>query len=126
MSRSRMGRRIAALLGALTLLILAAGVVSAHEGREVAGYDIDLGFRNEPVFVGEESGLEFWVMKDEKPVSGLELTLKAQVIYQDQTRDLPLSAKWDDPGGYESVFLPDGGRRLHVPSVRLHRGQCHR
>ena len=47
----------------------------------MAGYAMEVGFIDEPVFVGDKSGLEFSVMKDDQPVEGLEQTLTAQVTY---------------------------------------------
>ena len=40
------------------------------------------------------------------PVDGLEETLKAEVIFGDQTMELPLNARFGTPGAYESVFFP--------------------
>ena len=125
-------RRISSLaaagsLGLVSALLLASPpAVEAHETREIADgqYQIVIGFMNEPVFAGDKSGLEFWVYQlggaatpaagaeasdDEvvgPPVEGLEETLQAEVIYEDQTMDLPLTAIWDEPGGYYSVFFP--------------------
>jgi hypothetical protein len=98
--------RAAAALGLTAGLLLVAVPASAHEERTVAGYDMEVGLINEPVFVGDKSGLEFSVMKDDQPVLGLEQTLTAQVIYQDQTRDLDVEARDDSPGWYESAFIP--------------------
>ncbi len=103
------------------LLIASPLAVEAHETRAIADgqYQIVVGFMNEPVFAGDKSGLEFWVTEapaatptagDEEaegaPVEGLEETLQAEVIYEDQTMALPLTAMWDDPAGYYSVFFP--------------------
>src|SRR3954447_15914174 len=101
----------------VTALLLGAPLLprtaEAHEVRQIADgrYQIVVGFMNEPVFAGDKSGLEFFVTdlsapatpvaaaasdgdEDEEsawaPVDGLEKTLKAEVIYQDQTLELPL------------------------------------
>jgi hypothetical protein len=92
----------------------------AHETRTIADgqYQIVIGFMNEPVFAGDKSGLELWVTEaaaatpaadaeaEGAPVEGLAETLQAEVIHGDQTMALPLTAKWDEPGGYYSVFFP--------------------
>jgi hypothetical protein len=109
---------------ALSALLLLASPLAAeaHETRTIADgqYQIVIGFMNEPVFAGDKSGLEFWVTEatgatpaagvaeetEGAPVEGLEETLQAEVIYQDQTMALPLTAMWDDPSGYYSVFFP--------------------
>jgi hypothetical protein len=104
--RTIVGRSGAALFIATIALGLVPGLVAAHEERDVAGYDVEVGLIDEPVYVGERSGLEFFVHKDDKGITGLESTVKAQVIYQGQSRDLPISAREDEDGAYESVFIP--------------------
>ena len=110
-------------IGLVSALLLASPLaVEAHESRTIADgqYTIVAGFMNEPVFAGDKSGLEFWVTEaaaatpaaaageetEGAPVEGLEETLQAEVIYEDQTMALPLTAMWDDPAGYYSVFFP--------------------
>lgn len=109
----------AAVLGC-ALLVTMPFTADAHESRTIADgkYQIVVGFMNEPVFAGDKSGLEFWVTDisqatpaageeaEGAPVEGLDETLKAEVIFEDQTMELPLEATWDEPGGYGSVFFP--------------------
>jgi hypothetical protein len=99
-------RRLVAVAAAAMFALLASGVASAHEEREVAGYAVVVGFIDEPVYVGQKSGLEFFVNKGETPVEGLEQTLKAEVIKDDAKRDLPLEARYGEKGAYESYFFP--------------------
>jgi len=99
-------RRLAAFGVAGILLLLAATPVLAHEERQVAGYDMEVGLIDEPVAVGDKSGLEFFVHKDDQPVEGLESTVKATVTFGSQTMDLPITADDDDAGRYFSVFYP--------------------
>jgi hypothetical protein len=102
-------------------LVAVPTAVDAHETRTIADgrYEIVVGFMNEPVYAGDKSGLEFWVTEaptatpaaadaeaEGAPVEGLIETLQAEVIYEDQTLALPLTAMWDEPGGYYSVFFP--------------------
>lgn len=91
---------------ALAAVLAASATTSAHEQRDVAGYSMVVGFIDEPVFTGQKSGLEFQVTQAEQPITGLEETLQAQAIYQGQTRDLALSARFGEDGWYESVFFP--------------------
>jgi len=100
------GRRLVAVAVASLLTLLVAGVAAAHEERNVAGYTFEVGFIDEPVFVGQKSGLEFFVHKGDTAVQGLESTLKAEVIFQGQKRDLPITAREGDPGAYQSEFIP--------------------
>jgi hypothetical protein len=106
MSLTPIGRRVGACLVACMLAMLSAGLVAAHEERDVAGYHFEVGFISEPVFVGDKSGLEFFVHKGDTPVEGLEKTITAEVIYGGQKRPLELTAREGDPGAYESVFIP--------------------
>jgi hypothetical protein len=99
-------RAALAAAGGLLVLALSVTAVLAHEQREVAGYSFVVGLVGEPVFTGQKSGLEFQVTQDEEPVEGLEETLEAEVIHQDQRRGLPLSPRFGEPGWYESIFFP--------------------
>src|SRR6185312_2954778 len=93
----RFGGGIAALVAATLLTFGLASSVLAHEERKVGAYDMEVGFIAEPVYVGERSGLEIHVTKDDKAVEGLETTLKAQVTFGTQQRDLTLAAREEDP-----------------------------
>lgn len=96
---------IAAVLALFTAAVI-PGVAVAHEDREVAGYQVVLGFIDEPVFVGQKSGLELFVSRGDQPIAGLEQTLQAEVIKDDQRRELPLSPRFGEEGAYQSYFFP--------------------
>lgn len=100
----RIGR--AAVLGAVLTMLVGIGAASAHESREVGEYTFVVGFLDEPVFTGEESGLDLRVSRGEEPVEGLEGTLQAEVTFDGQSRDLEISPVFDEPGAYRSVFFP--------------------
>jgi hypothetical protein len=99
----RIGR--AAVL-AIAIVALTAGAAQAHEVREVGDFTFVVGLIDEPVFTGQKSGLEFFVTRDEEPVEGLEQTLQAEVAFESQTRELEISPRFGEAGGYESVFFP--------------------
>jgi hypothetical protein len=111
MPRFRAFRPPLAIGGALLLTILAASPAFAHEQRTVNGYTFAVGFIDEPVFVGDKSGLEFFVDKDNQPVAGLEKTLKATVAQGSATRTLPISADDNAAGRYFSAFIPTAAGR---------------
>jgi len=96
---------IAAVLALFTAALI-PGVAVAHEDREVAGYQVVIGFIDEPVFVGQKSGLELFISRGGQPVAGLEQTLQAEVIKDDQRRELPLSPRFGEEGAYQSYFFP--------------------
>ncbi|HTS14754.1 MAG TPA: hypothetical protein VMH24_03745 [Candidatus Sulfotelmatobacter sp.] len=106
-----LGRRLlAAVLAGVagTVLVLAAVVpVFAHQQVDFGPYHLEIGFIDEPVYVGDKSGLEFDVFNGDNPVEGLEKTLKAQVIYQGQSRDLDIEPETDDSDNfYRAYFIP--------------------
>jgi hypothetical protein len=100
----RIGRH--AVLGALLTTLVTAGVVLAHEVREVGDLTFVVGFLDEPVYSGEKSGLDLRVTRGDQPVEGLEESLQATVTFDDMTRELPISPAFGDPGAYRSVFFP--------------------
>jgi hypothetical protein len=95
-----------AVIGAMCALVLGTGIAFAHEEREVGAYGLVVGFIDEPVYSGQKSGLELLVTSGGQPVDGLEETLQAEVTFDEQRRDLPLSPRFGEPGWYQSVFFP--------------------
>ena len=106
---------LAMVIGLLAALMSVAPVLG-HESRQVGEYGMVVGFIDEPVFVGQKSGLEFLVTRNDEPVEGLEESLVAEVIKDDQTRDLPLSPRFGQPGWYQSYFFPtvEGPYTFHI------------
>jgi hypothetical protein len=114
-NRARLGIAVAA--AAMALLALSGGSVLAHEVRQVGGYTFVVGFIDEPVFVGQKSGLEILVTTgDEEPVEGLEETLIAEAVQGDATRELALSPRFGEPGWYQSFFFATraGAYTFHI------------
>ena len=116
-----------ALRGGLVavLILLVPIVASAHESRELGGgqYQVEIGFIDEPAFVGEKNGLFFHVGKpsaagvgtpapdsgaegEETPVLGLADTLQAEVIRGAEKLELELRPSFSDPGSYNGYFFP--------------------
>jgi len=107
MHQLRVAARPLAVLGGLLLAFAVVAPVAAHEERDVNGYQFAVGFIDEPVYVGDKSGLEFFVNKDNQPVADLEKTITAQVTYGSAApRDLPITADDDVAGRYFSSFIP--------------------
>jgi hypothetical protein len=98
--------RLIAPFAAAAILLLLASAVAAHEVREVSGYQLVVGFIDEPVYTNQKSGLEFQVTRNGEPVEGLEETLNAEVTFDGERRELPLTGRFGAPGWYESVFFP--------------------
>ena len=105
-SARRKARPFIGLVAAIGLILLSVVPAMAHETREVGEYEIVIGFIDEPVYVGSRSGLEFFVTLDDEPVEGLEETLEAAVQFGEEIRELPVSARFGEPGAYQSYFIP--------------------
>jgi hypothetical protein len=107
------------VLAALALALV-PGVVFAHVDIDVGEgqYVMELGFRDEPAFLGQPNALyvkvEQYATGGTEPVDGLAATLQAKVSKDGQTKDLPLVPLGD--GEYEAVFVPTalGDYTFHI------------
>lgn len=104
----RVPARILTLLVALLIALTAAITPSvARETRSIADrFTVEIGFVNEPAIQADTNGLWLRVVEGEQPVTGLEQTLQAEVIYGDAVRALPVIPSTDEPGTYTSTFIP--------------------
>jgi hypothetical protein len=95
-----------AALGFIALLALfVAAPVAAHESRHVGPFDFSVGMIDEPVHVGQQSGLELTVKRDGQPVADVDSSLKAEVSFGDKSMPLELlPSRTGD--GYEATFIP--------------------
>jgi hypothetical protein len=96
----------AAVLGAVLTMLVGVGTTLGHEERELDDITLVVGFLDEPVYVGQKSGLDLRVTHAGEPVEGLEETLQAEVIFEGESRDLEISPSFGEPGAYRSVFFP--------------------
>lgn len=109
-------------LGVLAFMPLAA---SAHERQEFeingVKYGFVVGSLNEPVTVDDKTGVDIRVTKmgaameashndddhdSGTAVSGLDETLKVELIAGDKKKTLELSPVWNTPGAYKAPFYP--------------------
>lgn len=105
---TRIARATVAVVAAFSLAAVSIGATLAHEQRAIGDYTLTVGFIAEPVYIGSKSGLEVRVATtaDDQPVEGLETSLRATVTQGGETRDLPLSPRFGQPGWYQSYFIP--------------------
>ncbi len=103
---------IVALVTALTA-VASPGSASAHERRTIGKYQLVVGFSAEPAYVNQPNGLDLRVSIPNEgpagePVTGLEQTLKAEVIVGGGANkmSLPLTARFNTPGAYDGRFIP--------------------
>ena len=115
-----MTRTVTAVAIALLPLLLLAGGASAHEHRTIGGYQLAVGFLNEPPIVDEPNGLSLTVTQGQgssaQPVEGLANSLNAEVKAQGQTMALPLQPSTAKPGQYVGNFIPtaEGTYTFHI------------
>lgn len=120
-------RWIAVLLTMALVLFGATGTVSAHERRDLVNgrYQAVVGFLNEPAFDHQLNGLDLTVVDktqktaqgQDKPVEGLEKTLKAEVLFGGGKKlELALRPRFGQPGKYAAYFEPTkaGQYTFHV------------
>ncbi len=116
-------KRILVSLTAITLA-LSPIAASAHErqvfeiGHDV--YEFTIGSLNEPIVVDDKTGLELSVRKIEEhsaeaeedhhstqgAVSGLEQTLKVELIAGSIKKVMDISPVYNTPGAYKNTFYP--------------------
>jgi len=116
--------RIPAIAAAIAVVVASFGILAtpaaAHETRMVGPYTFIVGWLNEPAVVGQSNGLDLTVTETagDKPVAGLEKTLKAEVVIGGgaKTRSLDLTPDGDMPGRYTSGFVPTriGDYTFHI------------
>jgi hypothetical protein len=121
---------VAALLAALVFAQFGQGA-SAHEHRHVLDgkYEFTVGFRTEPAVSGELNSIELRVVDLTQatpaadggeatgaPVEGLEETLTVQILFADQSRELDLEPRFDQPGAYNGWVIPvqPGDYAFHI------------
>lgn len=81
---------------------------SAHGSTTVGDYQIEIGFKNEPAVQDEPNGLELLVSnsKTGKPVSGLESTLQAEIIFGASKKTLKIEPEEGAEGVYTAYVVP--------------------
>ena len=123
---------------ALALLSLAVPAL-AHEPRDVGGYQIEFGWRNEPAYAGQFNGPEIYVAlapeehehadatesaehEDEHSHETAPMTaatpidLKVEVSFGDQTMNVPMRPAWGEVGHLVGDLIPTrpGDYAFHV------------
>jgi hypothetical protein len=94
------------------LLVLTATPAFAHEDRKVGDYEFVVGFKNEPVYAGDKSGVELSIsdaQSGDPVVKGVELEVEVQ--FGDETGLFPLEpdfvvGAFGEPGLYGADFFP--------------------
>ena len=107
-----LGKLLLACALASITLICTASPVFAHEQRDVGKYHFEVGFLVEPAIEGQMNGIDLRVTDatTNQPVTGLEKTLKVEVIYVQTKAARTFSIQPvdpdSDPGHYDNGFIP--------------------
>ena len=103
----------------MSLIIISffSGTAYAHTIDSIGEYRVEIGWMNEPVVSGDTNAIEFYVsplvpdleLKDQvfkNGISGLNKTVKIQLVYKDESIMLPLSPDHNIPGKYYAFVNP--------------------
>jgi len=99
------------------LIIPGFSIAFGHTIDSVDNYRLEIGWMNEPVVSGETNGIELFVsplepdldLKNQKfqnGISGLEKSLKMQLVFEDHKITLPLKPDHNIPGKYYAFVNP--------------------
>jgi hypothetical protein len=104
-------RCIAAAGLAVATLVVAAGPAAAHEERKVDGFEMVVGFGQEPAYAGQPNSTQLLLFRGGEPVTDLGDTLKVTVGFGDSTKDLSIEpcfevGEFGTPGDYRAWFIP--------------------
>ncbi|HEX9018405.1 MAG TPA: hypothetical protein VF806_04430, partial [Anaerolineaceae bacterium] len=97
-----------AILLVFAALLLVFSSVSAHGSAKVGAYTLEIGFKNEPAYQGYPNSLDLLVHEtaSNKPVTGLEATLKAEVIFGASRKTLAIQPEDGVDGEYTAAIIP--------------------
>jgi hypothetical protein len=90
------------------LFVVPTSTAFAHGSTTVGDYTIEIGFKNEPALQGEMNGLDLVVTnsKTDKPVTGMEDTLQAEIIFGASKKTLKIEPVEGEDGAYTAAVLP--------------------
>ncbi len=98
-------RSVLAVAVAALLLGLAAPA-SAHTEESSGPVDLEIGFRDEPAYVGAPNAVFIEVSHDGHPVTDLGRDLTVTVTYGNVTSDPMTFQPLEEPGQYQAPFIP--------------------
>ncbi len=93
---------------AILILGLPVTVASAHGSTKVGDYQVEIGFINEPALQDEPNGLDLRVKNavTNKPITGLENSLQAELIFGASKKALKIEPMEGQDGAYTAFFIP--------------------
>lgn len=97
-----------AALVAVALMVMTPTAALAHEDREVAGYQIEVGWMSEPAIEGQKNGVDLRITQADKPVEDVEKTLQVEITHRASgaKKTFALRTIFRDPGHYTVDVIP--------------------
>ncbi len=96
------------ILITLLIFLLPTAAASAHGSVTVGDYTLEIGFKNEPALQDDLNGLDLIVRntKTGQPVTGLQDTLQAELIFGASNETLKIEPVEGEQGAYTAAFIP--------------------
>jgi hypothetical protein len=112
--KAKVAARLALTGGLAAAFVLALSAPAfAHEERTVGAYQIVVGWGDEPAYAGQKNSVQLILgTKAGKPVTNLGDSLKVEVIFGEQQKELPFEPAFDveegfgTPGDYRAWIIP--------------------
>lgn len=103
-----MAKRVTAVLAlsVMALIASAAGPARAHTEEEIGPLELEVGFRDEPVFVGIPNAVFVEISRDGRPVTDVGDELTVTVSFGDEMSDPMTFEPMEEPGQYQAPFVP--------------------
>lgn len=95
-----------AFLAAAATLALFPGTASAHAERSVGPFDLEIGFRDEPAYIGVPNAVFLELSRGGEPVSDVGDALSVTLGFGDQTSDPLVFDPLEESGQYQAPFVP--------------------
>jgi hypothetical protein len=96
----------AAFLAAAATLALFPGTASAHAERSVGPFDLEIGFRDEPAYIGVPNAVFLELSRGGEPVTDLGDALSVTLGFGGQTSDPLVFDPLEESGQYQAPFVP--------------------
>jgi hypothetical protein len=91
---------------AAALLTFGPQIASAHAGRTVGPFDLEIGFRDEPVYVGAPNAVFLELTKNGEEVTDLGDSLTVTLGFGDEISDPIVFEPMEEPGQFQAPFVP--------------------
>ncbi len=96
----------AAAVLAATMVMFVPEVATGHTEETVGPLELEIGFRDEPVFVGVPNAVFLALRRDGHAVTDVGDSLTVTLGFGDQTSDPMVFEPMEEPGQFQAPFVP--------------------